>query len=223
MPTSGYAPLDGLDVYYELHGGPLAGGAIPMVVIAGGLQTIETDLSRTVIPRFVGARPVIAIEPQCHGHTGDREGAPVSLDRMADDVAGVLAHLNVERAHLVGFSLGGMICTAAAIRHPKIAASLSALAVSYNLDGYQPELAKLQRDPTHVPSPDLAALLPTEADFQSWQESYARANAKPDSFMASVERVNAMAGRPPNWAPSRPRPSWPSATTTSSASSTPRR
>lgn len=192
MPTSGYAALDGLDVYYELHGGPLTGDVIPMVMIAGGLQTIETGLSRTVIPRFAAARPVIAIEPQCHGHTGDREDAPVSLDRMADDVAGVLAHLGVAQAHLVGFSLGGMICTAAAMRHPEIAASLSALAVSYSLDGYQPELAKLQRDPTHVPSPELTALLPTEADFQSWQESYARANADPDSFMASVERVNAM-------------------------------
>ncbi|ATQ42641.1 alpha/beta fold hydrolase [Caulobacter mirabilis] len=199
--TGGYAEVDGLRVYYELHGGSPTGGTTPMVLIGGGLQTIETDLAKTVIPRLSAARPVIAIEPQAHGHTGDREGAPISLDRMADDVAGVLAHLGVAKAHLCGFSLGGMICTAVAIRHPKIAASLSALAVSYSLDGYQPELAKLQKDPTHVPSPELAALLPTEEDFKAWSESYARNNPKPDSFMASVERVNAMLTGWTGWTP----------------------
>ncbi len=196
---SGRVRSDGLDIYYEIHGGPLA-GRTPMVLIAGGLMPIEIALAPDLLPRFAKHRPVIAIEPQGHGHTADRPDAP-SMEQMADDVRAVLDHLKVERAHLLGHSLGGMILTGLAIRHPDRVASLVPVSAPYTFDGMLAELVTLQRDPSHVPSPQLIPLLPTEADFASWKAVYERVNPDPGSFDRVVEKLNAMLGHWPGWRP----------------------
>ena len=87
-----------------VHGEPLA-GRTPMVLIAGGLMPIEIAFAPDLLPRFAKHRPVIAIEPQGHGHTADRPAAP-SMEQMAEDVRAVLDHLKVGKAHLLGHSLG---------------------------------------------------------------------------------------------------------------------
>jgi pimeloyl-ACP methyl ester carboxylesterase len=194
---SGRAMSDGLGVYYEVHGGPLAGHT-PMVLVAGGLMPIEIAFAPDLLPRFAKHRPVIAIEPQGHGHTADRATAP-SMAQMADDVRAVLDHLKVGKAHLLGHSLGGMILTGVAIRHPDRVASLVPVSAPYSFDGMKPELVILQRDPTHVPSPDLMPLLPTEADFASWKAVYERVNPDPQSFDKAVEKFNVMLAKWPGW------------------------
>src|SRR5215211_2139931 len=70
---SGYAPVDGLDVYYEVHGGDPAAGTTPIVLLPGGLMAIETEWEADILPRFSRTRPVIAIELQGHGYTADRD------------------------------------------------------------------------------------------------------------------------------------------------------
>lgn len=194
---TGRAPSAGLDIYYEVHGGPLD-GRTPMVLLPGGLVPIEIALAPDLIPRFARHRPVIAIEPQGHGHTRDRPGEP-HMEQMADDVAAVLDHLDVPSAHLLGHSLGGMILTGLAIRHPERAASLVPVSAPYAFDGMLPELVKLQRDPTHIPSAELIPLLPTEADFASWRAVFERVNPQPKSFDAVVEKLNVMLARWPGW------------------------
>ena len=194
---SGYATSDGVGIYYEVHGGPLDGRA-PMVLLPGGLMPIEIAFASDLLPRFARRRPVIAIEPQGHGHTGDRPG-PVRMEQMVEDVAAVLDHLKVGKAHLVGHSLGGMIATGLAIRHPDRVASLAPISAPYTFDGMQPELITLQRDPTHVPSPELIPLLPTQADFASWRAVFERVNPEPRSFDAVVEKLNVMLAQWPGW------------------------
>jgi pimeloyl-ACP methyl ester carboxylesterase len=196
---SGRALSDGLGLYYEVHGGPLA-GRTPMVLVPGGLMPIEIAFAPDLLPRFAKHRPVIAIEPQGHGHTADRSGAP-GMEQMAEDVRAVLDHLEVEKAHLLGHSLGGMILTGLAIRHPNRVASLVPVSAPYTFDGMQAELVVLQRDPTHVPSPELMPLLPTEADFASWKAVYERVNPDPKSFDRVVEKVNVMLRDWPGWRP----------------------
>jgi pimeloyl-ACP methyl ester carboxylesterase len=171
-----------------------------MVLIAGGLMPIEIAFATDLLPRFAKHRPVIAIEPQGHGHTGDRSTAP-RMEQMADDVRTVLNHLKVGKAHLLGHSLGGMILTGVAIRHPDRVASLVPVSAPYTFDGMQPELAILQRDPTHAPSPELQPLLPTEADFASWKAVHERVNPDPGSFDRVVEKLNVMLGAWPGWRP----------------------
>lgn len=195
----GYAEVDGLRVYYERHG---AVGGAPIVLLAGGAMAIDTALAADLIPRFSKTRSVIAVEPQGHGHTGDRQGS-IRLSRLADDVVGVLDHLGVARAHLVGHSLGGMIATEVAIRHPARAASLTAVSVTYNLDGMQPELAKLQRGEIQEPSAELAPLLPTEADFAAWEANHRKHKPDPESFFPILERLNVMLTTWEGWSPAQ--------------------
>jgi pimeloyl-ACP methyl ester carboxylesterase len=194
---SGRVMSDGLGVYYEVHGGPQA-GRTPMVLIAGGLMPIEIAFAPDLLPRFAKTRPVIAIEPQGHGHTGDRPSAP-RMEQMADDVVAVLDHLKVGKAHLLGHSLGGMILTGVAIRHPDRAASLVPVSAPYSFDGMLTELVALQRGQIQAPSAGLMPLLPTEADFASWNAVFERVNPDPKTFDKVVEKTNAMLGAWPGW------------------------
>jgi pimeloyl-ACP methyl ester carboxylesterase len=69
----------------------------------------------------------------------------------------------------------------------------------FQLDGFLPELARIQRDPTLTPSPNLMPLLPTETDINAWRESFRRVAPDPSAFDSSLERLNAMLGAWPGW------------------------
>jgi pimeloyl-ACP methyl ester carboxylesterase len=197
--AGGYAKADGIGIYHEVHGGPLRAGEAPFLLIPGGVMAIETAFTgRSLLPLLARRRPVIAIEQQGHGHTADRPG-PVTLERLSDDVAAVMDHLGVARAHLVGHSLGGMAAIGAAMRHPDRCASVTAISAGYTLDGFLPELAALQRDPSRVPSPELQRLLPTEADFQAWKALYDRVAPDPKAFEAVLGKLNATLTSWPGW------------------------
>src|ERR1700761_8634804 len=101
LKTSGYAPVNGLHMYYQIHGE----GKMPLVLIHGGGSTIETSFER-LLPLFAKNNKVIALELQAHGRTGDRD-APESFNQDADDVAGLLKYLDIAKANIVGFSNGG--------------------------------------------------------------------------------------------------------------------
>lgn len=187
---SGHAPVAGLDVYYEIHGGdPRA--TVPFVLLHGGVMAIETAFRNGLLERLAALRPVIAIEQQGHGHTADREG-PATFDRMIDDTAAVLSHLGVAQAHVVGHSLGGVIALGMAIRHPDKVASVVAISAMQRLEGYLPDIVAAQRDPAHVPSPEVAALFPTEQDFAAWTAHYCEVNPNPASFEGVLAKLNRM-------------------------------
>ena len=98
--TTGYAPVNGLKMYYEAHG-----AGRPLVLLHGGLLTIDLSFGK-LLPDLVLSRQVIATELQGHGRTGDIE-RDIELRSLAGDVAALLDHLGVEQADLFGFSLGG--------------------------------------------------------------------------------------------------------------------
>src|SRR5690349_9474944 len=89
-PTSGYAQIGPLKMYYEVHGH----GGTPLVLIHGGGSTIESNWGR-VIGSLSSDRQVIAVELQAHGHTPDVPDRPTSFEQDADDVAGLLKHLKI--------------------------------------------------------------------------------------------------------------------------------
>lgn len=200
---SGHATAsDGHRVYYEVHGGPLVVGQAPMLLLHGGIQSIETAFKPDFIARFTRNRPVVAVDQQGHGHTADRDG-PIKLERVIDDTAAVLDHLGVINAHVLGYSYGGMIATGLAIRHPAKVASASILAAGYRLDGFIPEIVAMQTNPAHKPSAEIMPLLPSEADFKAWQDAFNRNNPNPASFMTVLEKMNTMLSTWQGWTPAQ--------------------
>jgi pimeloyl-ACP methyl ester carboxylesterase len=109
----GYAPINGLHMYYEIHG-----GGAPLVLIHGGGSTIQTSFGR-VLPSLARERKVIAVELQGHGHTPDIN-RPETFEQDADDVAALLKYLKIENADFFGFSNGGNTAMQVAIRYPNL-------------------------------------------------------------------------------------------------------
>lgn len=112
---SGYAPVNGIRMYYEIHGAGRSGG-VPLVLLNGGGATIDVTYSR-VLPIFASHRMVIALEEQGHGRTSDRK-KPFRAETSADDVSALLKYLKVAQADVMGFSNGAGVAMEMAIRHP---------------------------------------------------------------------------------------------------------
>jgi pimeloyl-ACP methyl ester carboxylesterase len=88
---------------------------------------------------FAETRQVIAVELQAHGHTADID-RPLRFELMADDIAALIKHLGLERADLLGYSLGGGVALQAAIRHPDVVRRLVVVSATYKRDGWYPEV-----------------------------------------------------------------------------------
>lgn len=161
---SGYVSVNGLKMYYELHG-----HGSPLVLIHGGGSTIQTSFGR-VLPAFAETHEVIAVELQAHGHSGDR-AAPESFDQDADDVAQLLGQLNVSKADILGFSNGGQTALVMGMRHPERVRKLVLASMFYSRDGAPAafwqgmahakfsDMPEIYKDAYRKINPDPAALL----------------------------------------------------------------
>jgi pimeloyl-ACP methyl ester carboxylesterase len=58
---------------------------------------------------------------------GDRSTVPYEIEDLADDTAGMLGSLGLDRVHVLGMSMGGMVAQSLAIRHPDVVASLTSI------------------------------------------------------------------------------------------------
>ena len=126
-----YAEINGLNLYYEIHG-----KGKPLVLLHGGGSTITTTFGR-ILPGLAKTHQVIAIELQAHGHTKDID-RPLSFEQDADDVAALVAKLNISKADFFGFSNGGTTCLQIAIRHPQLVNKLVLASTISTRDGMKP-------------------------------------------------------------------------------------
>lgn len=123
-----YAPVNGLNLYYEVHG-----SGYPLVLLHGGGSTIASTYGR-ILPQLAKTHQVIAIELQAHGHTHDID-RPLSFEQDADDVAALLQLLKISKADFMGFSNGGTTCLQIAIRHPQLVHKLVLASAMYKRSG----------------------------------------------------------------------------------------
>jgi pimeloyl-ACP methyl ester carboxylesterase len=131
--SSGYAEAaEGLQVYYETYG-----TGEPIVVLAGGLMDIST-MAQTIGP-LSRERQVIGIDLEGHGRTALRS-TPMSHEKLGDDVAAVLRHLNITRADVAGYSHGGDAAIRMAIQHPEMVRNLIIISTAAERDGWYPEV-----------------------------------------------------------------------------------
>lgn len=133
-PTdSGYAPVNGIDVYYEIYG-----EGMPIVLLHGAYMTIDMNWG-VLIPELSKTRKVIAIELQGHGHT-PLSNRTLSRAILASDVEGVLDYLKVISADVVGYSFGGSVAYQFAIQSPKRLRKLVIISSTYKSSGWLPEV-----------------------------------------------------------------------------------
>src|SRR5271155_1612455 len=127
-PTTGYAPVNGLKMYYEVHG-----SGDPVVLIHGAFMTITNNWTGW-IGELSKTRKVIAVELQGHGRTADID-RDISSANLADDVAALLDHLNVPPADVIGYSMGGGVAMQCAIRHPDKVRKVVVISSMFRRDG----------------------------------------------------------------------------------------
>jgi pimeloyl-ACP methyl ester carboxylesterase len=176
---SGHAPVNGINMYYEVHG--LQDG-VPLVLLHGGGSTIEVTFSR-VLPVFAGGRRVIAMEEQGHGRTTDREG-PVTFESSADDVAALLRYLKVDQADIFGFSNGASVALQVAIRHPQLVRKMVFASSFTKRDGAQPQLWQFikQADFSNMPQPLKDAFLRVNPDEKQLKIMHDKDAARMQNF-----------------------------------------
>jgi pimeloyl-ACP methyl ester carboxylesterase len=128
---SGYAPVNGIKVYYEVYG-----EGKPLVLLHGAFYTIELNWGQ-LIPELSKTRKVIAIEFQGHGHSpySDRK---LDIVTLARDVEGVMNYLKIDSADVAGFSMGGSVAYQFAVLSPKRLRNLVIISSTYKTDGWLP-------------------------------------------------------------------------------------
>jgi pimeloyl-ACP methyl ester carboxylesterase len=179
-PKKGYAPVNGLNLYYEIHG-----TGRPLVLLHGAFMTIETlgDL----VPALAKTRQIIAVELQGHGHTADVD-RPLTYEQLADDVAALMSYLGIDRVDVFGYSLGGAAAIQLAIRHPALVGKLVAASASFNSNGFHPGVL----DVISKLSPDVFIGTP-------WHDAYLRVAPNPDDFPRLVEKITHLNGQVQDW------------------------
>lgn len=183
--SQGYAAVNGLRMYYEVHG-----EGRPLVLLHGGLLTIDLSFGQ-VWPELAADRQVIAAELQGHGRTADID-RDMNLRYLAGDVAGLLDHLGVDRADVLGFSLGGGVALQLALDHPDRVGRLILASIGYTADGFHEEISDPARHAT-------STRMPTAEDFAQMREAYARLAPDPGHFDAFAAKTSQAAGNLKGW------------------------
>jgi pimeloyl-ACP methyl ester carboxylesterase len=161
---TGYAAVNGLNMYYEIHG-----AGQPLVLLHGAFSAIGTSFG-ALLPELAKTRQVIAFELQAHGRTADID-RPMSLEAMADDVAAALGQLGVAQADFFGYSMGAGVALHLAIRQPGVVRKLVLASVTYNLAGMHPGLMD-----------GLGEMKPEMMFGSPWHEEYMQIAPRPEDF-----------------------------------------
>jgi pimeloyl-ACP methyl ester carboxylesterase len=151
---TGYAPVNGLKMYYEI-----TGEGMPAVYIhpIGSHCGLISELTKN--------RQWIAMDLQGHGRTADVD-RPMTCDQHADDIAALLKHLKIEEADFFGDSFGGTIAVMMAVRHPGLVRRVAS---------YGSPLAPIPKDTAAVVTPD--------SDRVKWErEEYQKVASDPEQW-----------------------------------------
>jgi pimeloyl-ACP methyl ester carboxylesterase len=126
-----YADVNGVSLYYEEHG-----SGQPLILLHGGLGS--GDMYAAILPQLAKGRRVITADLQAHGRTADVD-RPLRYETMADDVAGLIEHLGLAQADVMGYSFGAATALRLAIQHPSLVRRLVLTSIPCRRDGWFPE------------------------------------------------------------------------------------
>ena len=183
--TSGYAPVDGVDVYWESRGS----GGTPLLMVHGGYGT--TTMFGPVPDLLAEDRQVVAIELEGHGHTRNTT-RPFTWERLGDQVAGVVRHLGFGQADLLGYSLGGETVLRSAIQHQDLVRKLVLVSAAFRRAAWFPETRAAWDQMT-------AATLAAPLRQSPLGVAYAEVAPDPDAFPSLVDKSGELLRRPYDW------------------------
>ncbi len=169
----GYAPVNGLEMYYEIHG-----TGEPLLLLHGQFASI--GMFSRILPALAQSRRVVAVEQQGHGHTADID-RPLRFEQMADDTAALLRHIGIEKADVFGYSTGGWVALHLAVSHPSMVRRLAVSSAAYDIDGYLPQIKAGLLNPRPEAFPEIV------------RESYERVAPKPEQWSTLVAKAGEQA------------------------------
>ena len=185
-PTTGYAPVNGLKMYYEVHG-----SGDPVVLLHGAFMTIANNWkapwgngAMDWIAELSKTRKVIAVEMQGHGRTADID-RDISAENLADDVAALLDYLKIPKADVMGYSLGGGAAIQCAIRHSEKVRKIVIISFAFRSDGW----VKEKNDAMPKITPEAFKGSPIETEYKNLSPT-------PDKFADFVNHLKAAATKP---------------------------
>src|SRR4051812_5609792 len=185
MPAikTGYAPVNGLKLYYEIHG-----TGEPLILLHGGLGA--TDMFAGIMPLLCKNRQVIAVDLQAHGRTADID-RPLSLEAMADDIAALAKYLGFNKVDVMGYSLGGGVAARTAIQHPNAVKKLVLVSTAFKRDGWYPEILA-----------GMAQVGPAAAEPMKqtpMYQLYAHVAPKPDDWPVLLTKIGELLRKDYDW------------------------
>lgn len=179
---TGYADVNGIRLYHEIHG-----EGEPVVMIHGGLTTIGE--MQTWVEPLATTRQVIAVEMQGHGHTSDTD-RPLSFSTLADDIAGLLDSLGIPRADVIGHSFGGAVAIRAAIQSPDKVRRLVVVSSPQARTSWYPE-AREGMSQVNASLADAMMKTPTGRLSREWPD--------PDRFPRFLDKLGKLMSEDYDW------------------------
>jgi pimeloyl-ACP methyl ester carboxylesterase len=178
-----YADVNGVSLYYEEHG-----SGQPLILLHGGLGS--GDMYAPIRPALAAGRRVITVDLQAHGRTADVD-RPLRYETMGDDVAGLIGHLGLAPADVMGYSLGAGAALRTAIQHPDLVRRLVVVSDPCKRDGWYPEsLAGMDQMGSQ-----LAGMLMQSPVY----ETYARVAPRVEDFPVLLDKTGELLRRDYDW------------------------
>lgn len=185
-PITGYAPVNGLKLYYEIHG-----QGEPLVLLHGGLGS--SGMFGDNLTTLTKIRKVITVDLQAHGRTADID-RELNVEFMADDIAALLKHLKIEKADIMGYSMGGGVALQTAIRHPEVVRKLVVASTPFKRSAFYPEILAQQAQV----GPEAAEMMKQTPMYQS----YASIAPRPQDWARLLTKIGEVMKKDYDWSES---------------------
>jgi pimeloyl-ACP methyl ester carboxylesterase len=169
-----YADVNGLSLYYEEHG-----SGDPLVLLHGGVA--GSEMFAPIVPALAAGRRVITVDLQGHGRTAEID-RPLRPELLAGDVAALIEHLGLERADVLGYSLGGTVALRLGVEHPERVNRLILIGIAFRRDGSHPEVVAA----FDAFTPEMAEALKPSPAYQH----YAQHAPRPDDWGEHIAKTS---------------------------------
>ena len=174
--SSGYAPVNGIQMYYATYG-----KGDPILLIHGGLG--HADIWANQVAEMSKTNLVIVADSRGHGRS-TRNEQDYGYDLMASDYLALLDYLKVPKVNLVGWSDGGIIGIDIALNHPARLNKLFAQAANVTVDGVNPDVMNNKTFAGYI---------------DRMGKDYAKMSKTPDQYGAFVDQISKMWATQPAW------------------------